>query len=202
VGIYLSGSDVKNAADVIVKTPLTLLGRNAALIFNFGVGLFFVVALLCAGTEEGLNIGIFLPMFLESLLYALLMGPLIDFIQSEVVPVALAINGGRVIDLILAIGAGLYEEIVYRLILLSVIYAIFHRVLKFKQWFAATLSIVLASLVFAALHYIGSLSDTFSGETFLFRFLAGIFLSSIFILRGLGIAVYTHALYDILLVIA
>ena len=50
------------------------------------------------------------------------------------------------------------------------------------------------------MHYIGMAGDSFSVGTFLFRAVAGVILSAIFIFRGLGIAVYTHAIYDILII--
>ena len=50
------------------------------------------------------------------------------------------------------------------------------------------------------MHYTGAIGDSFSVHSFLFRFVAGIILSAIFIFRGLGIAVYTHATYDVLTV--
>jgi hypothetical protein len=50
------------------------------------------------------------------------------------------------------------------------------------------------------MHYIGMAGDSFSVSTFLFRTVAGVILSAIFIFRGLGIAVYTHAIYDILII--
>jgi len=203
VGIFFSGSEVKNAADVIVKTPLHLFGRNWALVFNLLVGVGVVLSLLYAGNGRGVYFGMFLPMFLESLLYALLMGPAINFLLQDVlsVPLAIPFYTEKVLQTILAIGAGVYEEILYRLLLLSVLYYILHKALKFKEWFSSLAAIVLGAAVFSAVHHIGPMSETFRGDTFLFRFVAGIILSTIFILRGLGIAVYTHAIYDVILVI-
>jgi len=34
IGIILYGSEVKNAADFLVKSPLEVFGKNAAFIFN------------------------------------------------------------------------------------------------------------------------------------------------------------------------
>jgi hypothetical protein len=50
------------------------------------------------------------------------------------------------------------------------------------------------------MHYIGVAGDSFSMSSFLFRTVAGFILSAIFIFRGLGIAVYTHAIYNILII--
>jgi hypothetical protein len=50
------------------------------------------------------------------------------------------------------------------------------------------------------MHYIGMTGDSFSMSSFLFRAVAGFILSAIFVFRGLGIAVYTHVIYDILII--
>jgi hypothetical protein len=58
-----------------------------------------------------------------------------------------------------------------------------------------------AALLFTAMHYVGTLGDVFTNANFTFRALSGVILSAIFLFRGLGIAVYTHAIYDVLSVI-
>jgi membrane protease YdiL (CAAX protease family) len=57
---------------------------------------------------------------------------------------------------------------------------------------------VTSSLLFSAAHYVGPLGDTFAIYSFTFRFLAGMFFASLFLVRGFGIAAGTHAVYDIL----
>ena len=101
------------------------------------------------------------------------------------------------------LGAGVYEELLFRLIMLSTV------VWLLRQFGAqATASLVaaalLTSVVFAAAHYVGPHAEPLEWGshwfwfTFLFRFLAGLFFSALFVLRGFGIAVGTHAGYNIL----
>ena len=205
VGIALSGAGVENAAGAIMKTPLHFFGKNAALVFNVLVAIVFVVALFGASSGRKLEFRIFVPMFLESLLYALLLHPLVGFVMAKVMPFALApgMEGVRAlfVRVVLAIGAGVYEEIVYRLLLLSLLFYVFRKSFEIRESIAATLSIVTASLIFAAMHYIGGFGDTFMASSFVFRFLCGLALSSLFIFRGLGIAVYTHAIYDFIYIV-
>ena len=66
---------------------------------------------------------------------------------------------------------------------------------------AAFVSILFASLIFSGVHYVGLLGDTFELRSFFFRAVAGVVLSIIFLLRGLGIALYTLAVHVVLLVI-
>lgn len=63
-------------------------------------------------------------------------------------------------------------------------------------------SVLFGALLFSAFHHVGSLGDPLEARVFFFRFLAGLLLSIIYLVRGLGIAVYTHAFYDILVVLS
>ncbi len=95
------------------------------------------------------------------------------------------------------LGAGIYEELLFRLILLNL-------AIGLLAWMRAgpkasvVGGIVLTSLLFSAAHYVGKWGDPFSRLTFLFRFLAGVFFAVLFRYRGFGIAAGTHALYDVL----
>ena len=60
-------------------------------------------------------------------------------------------------------------------------------------------SITLTSLLFSAAHNIGPAGEPLRWFSFLFRFIAGVFFAILFVYRGYGIAVGTHALYDILI---
>jgi membrane protease YdiL (CAAX protease family) len=94
-------------------------------------------------------------------------------------------------------GAGLYEEVLFRLLLLPALVWCFER-LGFSAIPAACWGLVTSSLLFSAAHYVGPLGDTFAIYSFTFRFLAGMFFASLFLVRGFGIAAGTHAVYDIL----
>jgi hypothetical protein len=64
----------------------------------------------------------------------------------------------------------------------------------------ACVSVLVGSLVFSAFHHIGHHGDALVWDVFTFRFLAGAILAAIFQFRGLAVAVYTHVIYDILVV--
>jgi len=101
-------------------------------------------------------------------------------------------------SLLIMIGSGIYEELIFRLILLSLLLAAMQRYLKIPHghW----LAMGLVSWIFAALHYnfINPTGADFETVSFLFRFLASLFFSVIYLYRGFGIAVGTHVIYDIL----
>ena len=94
-------------------------------------------------------------------------------------------------------GAGIYEEVLFRLMMLPLVaWALRWAGCGAKQSLIAAVAIT--SLVFSAAHYIGPHGQTFEAATFLFRFIAGAFFAVLFVYRGFGIAAGTHAFYDIL----
>jgi hypothetical protein len=95
-------------------------------------------------------------------------------------------------------GAGLYEEVLFRLLLLPAVLWTLER-LGFSTLTACFWSLILTSLLFSAAHYVGPLGDTFELYSFTFRALAGCFFGTLFLLRGFGIAAGTHACYDLII---
>lgn len=99
----------------------------------------------------------------------------------------------------LMLGAGLYEELFFRLILINLgIKVITNFFKKTKGTEAAIYSVLLSSILFSAFHHIGSLGEAFIWKVFFFRFFAGLILAIIYVTRGFGIAAWSHALYDLL----
>lgn len=96
-------------------------------------------------------------------------------------------------------GAGLYEELVFRLVLLSG-FVLGMRRLGIRHLHAAMVGVVLTSLLFAAAHYdlINPAGSAFELSTFAVRMMASLFFCVVYLLRGFGIAVGTHIAYDIL----
>jgi hypothetical protein len=99
----------------------------------------------------------------------------------------------------LSIGAGIYEELLFRVIIVGGLYGLFRVVLGFKTA-AYILAAVLGAFLFSGIHYLGPLGDAFTLPSFSFRFLFGLALNILYLVRGFGIAAWTHALYDIVIV--
>ena len=93
-------------------------------------------------------------------------------------------------------GAGIYEEVLFRLLLLPLIYGLLAAFCS-EPKLRATGAVLGSSLIFAAAHYIPPQGDTFAWSSFLFRTLAGSFFAILFVCRGFGITAGCHALYDI-----
>lgn len=101
--------------------------------------------------------------------------------------------------LILCLGAGIYEELVFRLILLTLLALFIKDLLEFPRWPATLLVVAISAVMFSGYHYLGS--ETFHWRTFAFRGLAGVYFGTLFLTRGFGVTVATHAAYDILVLL-
>ena len=93
-------------------------------------------------------------------------------------------------------GAGLYEEVLFRLLMLPIAVWAFER-LGCSPLAAGFWALLLSSLLFSGAHYIGPLGDAFTLYSFTFRAVAGLFFSLLFLLRGFGIAAGSHFFYDL-----
>ena len=96
-----------------------------------------------------------------------------------------------------ACGAGLHEELVFRAGLFHGGALLLAKVSRRPRaaWLVAGL---VTSVVFAAMHYLGPLGDRFSASSFVFRLLLGAVFALLYRTRGIAVAAWTHALYDIL----
>jgi hypothetical protein len=101
--------------------------------------------------------------------------------------------------LALSIGAGLYEELLFRVVLVGGLYVLLKNVFS-KPTAAYVIAALVGALLFSAVHYIGALGDDFTLASFTFRFLFGLALNVVFLVRGFGVAAWTHALYDVMIV--
>jgi len=87
---------------------------------------------------------------------------------------------------------------VFRVLLVGVLALAMRRLLGAGPLLAGSMASVAGALVFAAAHYVGAYGDAFTIQSFTFRAIAGLFFSALYVLRGFGIAAWTHALYDVM----
>jgi membrane protease YdiL (CAAX protease family) len=98
---------------------------------------------------------------------------------------------------VMSIGAGVYEETVFRLALLGGTVALLEKVVGVRRWVALVMAFIVSSLLFSAMHHIPPYGDPFHLGVFTFRFLAGLCFGLMFWFRGFAVAVYAHAFYDL-----
>lgn len=203
---------------------LTIRARRLLSVFfeSFGVGVLhapaiviFVTFLLwhfIRGDRWKIRWGVIGGMWIESLAWTtpLIVLALVVFSlpRAMVAEPAMAALAGGVGDLgesiwqvrlTIALGAGLYEELLFRLIAISMVHLLLVDVLKVKETVGSVLAVGVSALGFALYHDIRL--DASDAALFLFYLVTGVYLGVIFLMRGFGIVVAIHALYDIVVLL-
>jgi hypothetical protein len=209
----LEVAGVRNGADVLLKSLfLSLGGRNGLAVFGavlIGGG----AALVWRDVRKSGRIQpvYFSLMLGESVLYALIFGAVAATLTGLLLPfstvgVALvdwsteAVAGLSLpVQLMISLGAGIYEELVFRVLLVSGLTLVATRLFRWRGAKVPVFAVVIAALVFAAFHYIGPYGEPLALGSFTFRTVAGLLFSGLYVLRGFGVTAWTHALYDVFL---
>ncbi len=193
-----------NGADFLTTLLFHTFGLTVRgyLVFLGVVTALFFVAVAILRRKQRFNGKIVIPVILESSIYALTMGSLIILIMTKVLHLSPKLAAGVaeqgiVTRLVMSIGAGVYEETVFRLGLLGGLAALFGKAFRARNWLAVPAAFLISAVLFSAMHHIPPYGDPFGLGIFTFRLLAGVFFGVLFWFRGFAVAVYTHALYDI-----
>lgn len=96
-------------------------------------------------------------------------------------------------------GAGVYEEFVFRLVLILFTSLVLRDAFQITPLPAGILMVLISGLLFSAYHYLSPIEPPFQMRTFVFRSVAGIYFGVLFLTRGFGITAASHAFYDMLI---
>jgi len=180
-------------------TPTAYLGYTAV------VALTFAVSVAVLRRRQRFDPRLILPVLLESAIYALTMGSVIVFVMTRGLGISPRLAGGVGLiasqgfgtRLVMSLGAGVYEETVFRLGIMTGIVVLLEKLGGVRRTIAVVLALLVSAVLFSAMHHIPPYGDPLHLGIFLFRVLAGIFFGLVFWFRGFAVAVYTHALYDL-----
>jgi hypothetical protein len=205
---------VRNGADVLLRSLFVGLGgRNGLIVFGLlliGTGALLVTRDLRRGGS--IQPRIFGLMLLESIAYGLLFGLVVGTLTglllgglvtapgpalAAVVPAPAPL--GLPTRLMISLGAGIYEELLFRVLLVGLLAWCGRRLLGWGPGAAGVMATIVGALIFSAFHYVGPYGDPLELPSFTFRALAGVAFSALYLLRGFGITAWTHALYDVFL---
>lgn len=101
----------------------------------------------------------------------------------------------------IAVGAGIYEEMLFRLVGVALFHFVLADIVRLKHGAAAAFSVVIAAVAFAMYHQVRLDTGGINWPWMLFLTAAGLYFGMLYILRGFGIAVGTHAMYDVLVLV-
>jgi ABC-type sulfate transport system permease subunit len=211
-----------NGVDFFTRNLYAAVGysvRNCLLVYG-GLALVFAGVLVVLRRQGALHRFSYLGVVLEAAVYALTLGSFIVFVMRNLLGIHdAAINGpslalgwhaapllpvplelgknGPVIDIVLSLGAGVFEELVFRLGMFAGVAALLRVFLPVPHTLAVLISGLVSSLLFSAAHHMGALGEPWSTNVFIYRSIAGAVFATIFYYRSLAHAVYTHAFYDV-----
>src|SRR5262245_56884167 len=155
----------------------------------------FVVMVLFLRRKNSFDPRLFVPVVLESSIYALTMGSLIVFVMVDLLHVnpqmwiaaAAGPEGiGPLEKLVVSLGAGVHEELLFRLIMVGGGVWLGVRVLGLSRGVAVVLAILLSSVLFSAAHHVVG-GEPWTPGAFVYRILCGVFFAVLFQLRGFAV---------------
>lgn len=194
--------NLRNGADNWLRVGLTRLGISWVWLPP-AVLLTLMVIWTWRRRQERPNeiLAVLSGMVLESVAFAIglwaisrALGPMLEQFGIELAAGSAEPAVGQVITYL---GAGIYEEALFRLILFSCLVGLL-RLVEVNGLFAVVLAALASALLFSAAHHVGPYGQPYSNYLFLFRMIAGLYFAALFQIRGFGIAVGAHACYNLM----
>lgn len=199
-GIVQSGYAERNLAEVWLSGPMRLFGLEAATALNALLVVAFVAVLWRSEGSWAFHWTVVAAMVAEAGLYAVALykgGPILAaLLNQRACGFFFAVGLRGAAPLLLALGAGVYEELLFRLLLIGGVAWVLHRLWGWDKAWSVGLMLVVSSVLFSLAHYVGPLGESARTYSFLFRAVCGLALGTVFLWRGLGVAVWTHAIYN------
>jgi hypothetical protein len=206
--------NVRNATDVVTTgllelshgDRLTYLGLTAAL------GMLMVGVFAILGRGQVLSMRKLVQIAVEGASYAIAMGAATSWLVGKMFAgLPTPIRGDPFAGLIMSLGAGFYEELAFRFALFGlgakVLVWLFARQrvglvrsappLRFDAILVMISWALVSAAAFSGMHYVGALGESFDARSFAARAVLGLALTLVYALRGFAAAVWTHALYDV-----
>ena len=202
IGIFLTSSDdmfvLRNGADALMRQILATFGITGL----YWIGVIFFIGFIITfilqrkfWEETQIHSDYFLLMTVESVGWSVL----IYFLMTNVYLLLMNPTGSMLVQQVtLAVGAGIYEEFLFRVLLIAGISVILGFIFQWSDKTRNWAAMVIAAGIFSSFHFIGEYGDFFSFNIFMVRFLAGIVLGTLYFLRGFGITAWSHAVYDLI----
>ncbi len=181
IGVLFAGH--VSGADVVTRALYAIVGsKSVYLLVHAVVALIFLVWIRRAKRWGTLRLEVALPVVLEAACYAFALTAVLQLVKLGA--------GDAVIS---ALGAGVHEELVFRLGLLSGFVVLFGR-----GRMSFPLALVCSALAFAAAHHLGPHGEPWTVHAFALRCIAGAVFGAVYWYRSLAHAVYAHVIYDVI----
>src|SRR3569623_53150 len=188
IGVLFAGNVA--GADVVTRAMYVALGsRTLYLLVHAAIAVLFLLWARRGHRWGSLRMEVALPVVLEAAIYAFTLGAAIQLVLHHVLH--LSLDGNSAIS---ALGAGVHEELVFRLGILCAIVSMMR-----EGRAAFPVALVISSLLFAGAHHLGPRGERAERERVHRERRAGAAFGAIFWYRSLAHAVYAHVLYDLVI---
>lgn len=214
-----------NGADIFLARALNIVNIGGPMISFFLVVSVFLFLQALKGQNWRVRPGTLALMVLESLIFALppfLLGKLVTRVIDPHLPVvAAAVTDGAAgaagqsdifnyfVNIVLSVGAGVYEEFLFRMLIMGGLFYLGKRLLQMKGTTLYVFAVLTQAILFALFHHLPGSPQELTWEYmrhpqflrfFAFRTVAGVYFAYLYRERGFGVTAGSHAFYDILAV--
>jgi membrane protease YdiL (CAAX protease family) len=202
---------IRNGADVLLRNlAATVLGDRGPVLFGGIVAVILLALAIRDRRRAGVHLRprLFVLMLMESAILAVVFGFAVGIVTAQLLNALPPLAIGQAAEMawpvvfMVSLGAGVYEELVFRVLLVSGLLLLAQTLFAMGKGSATAFAVVLGALIFSAFHYIGPYGDPLELPSFVFRTVAGLAFSGLYVTRGFGITAWTHALYDVFLLAA
>ena len=187
---------IQNGADVLIEQAILRLGFDVIYVSSI-IFLFVLLIIIYYQKHHFNSLSISRPylgaMFLESIVYAIIL----FFLMGNLYLMDVSTND-LYCNIILSLGAGIYEELIFRVLLIYIFYQSIKFLFRLSKFSTNFYAVIFSAILFSSFHFIGA--ESFNQEAFAVRFIAGIFLAFLYVQRGFGITAITHSFYDIFVI--
>ncbi len=216
--LYASGAAIGASGDEAITISAYKLLNDFFGAFGVGglylPGLAIITVLLVwhvlARDPWEVHLGVPVVMLVESFLLAiplLVLDQLIHRLFAGGAGPALALLAGPAVEslpwqarLTLSIGAGIYEELVFRMIIIALVHMVLVDFGKMKSGPGAIIALLVSAVAFTFYHDV-KIEGVIQPDLVAFFLLSGLFFASVYVVRGFGAAVGAHAMYDVLVIV-
>lgn len=228
IGVYKSHHHMLNGGDWLLRALMNLFSPEHVPFASLGVlAMVFLAYQFIRNDSLKVRPAVLFGLSVESFLYAVILIPLaawsVAYLQhlgqpatpvtqfapantpqayiAQASQLSAAVHpaepADRWTDIVLFCGAGVYEELVFRVLALWSLFGI-GKLLKLAKWVNVLQAAVGSALIFSLFHYYPPGPYPFDWATFTYRALAGLYFTTIVYTRNFGVAVASHAMYDIM----
>jgi membrane protease YdiL (CAAX protease family) len=206
--------NVRNATDMVTARLMDVAhgDRLTYLGLTISIALVLFAVFAVQGRGQALRGSKIVQIMVEGAAYAIAMSTATSWIVGKMFagPPAAAVSGPFT-GLVMSLGAGFYEELAFRAVLFGLgakvlVWLVGHQQvglvgaaprLSLRSVLVMSAWAIVCAAVFSGMHYVGALGDPFQMRSFVARAVLGLALTLVYSMRGFAAAVWTHALYDV-----